>query len=62
MARTGNKFQKRLWDAAVQLWSHGDLKPSDYTMPVLGLVFLKYTDCQFSELEKKLKKNQKEYY
>lgn len=59
MARVGNEFQKKLWEAAVQLWSHGDLKPSDYTMPVLGLVFLKYADHQFSKLEKKLKKSSK---
>lgn len=50
MARINNELQKKLWDAAVQLWSHGDLKPSEYTMPVLGLIFLKYAEYKYKSL------------
>lgn len=56
MARINNDLEKKLWDAAVQLWSHGDLKPSEYTMPVLGLIFLKYADYKFESLGKDVSK------
>lgn len=58
MARISNELQKKLWDAAVQLWSHGDLKPSEYTMPVLGLIFLKYADYKLSSLGENVSKTQ----
>lgn len=56
MSKINSELEKKLWDAAIQLWSHGDLKPSEYTMPVLGLIFLKYADVKFSSLGQNISK------
>ena len=34
------EFEKKLWDAANQLWSNAARKPSEYSPTVLGLIFL----------------------
>jgi type I restriction enzyme M protein len=34
--------------AADQLWANSSLKPSEYSVPVFGLIFLKYADCKTS--------------
>jgi type I restriction enzyme M protein len=34
------EMEKRLWAAADQLWANSPLKPSEYSTPVLGLIFL----------------------
>ncbi len=47
-------IEKRLWDAADQLWTNSGLQPSEYSTPVLALIFLKYADHKFAEAEKKL--------
>ena len=47
-------FEKRLWNAADQLWTNSTLKPSQYSTPVLALIFLKYADHRFAEAEKEL--------
>jgi len=39
-----NHIENRLWAAADQLWANSPLKPSEYSAPVLGLIFLKYAD------------------
>jgi type I restriction enzyme M protein len=54
MSETNGRKQliKALWDSAEQLWSNSDLKPSEYAMPVLGLVFLKYADHKFAHVDK----------
>jgi len=46
---------KALWGSAEQLWSNSDLKPSEYAMPVLGLIFLKYADYKFAQVDKVVK-------
>lgn len=48
------ELQEKLWKAADKLWSNSDLKPSEYTMPVLGLIFLKYVSVEFDEAKKEL--------
>lgn len=50
------KLIKTLWEAAEQLWSNSDLKPSEYAMPVLGLIFLKYADYKFDQIDKIVQK------
>lgn len=45
---------KRLWAAADQLWANTGLKPAEFSLPVLGLIFLKYADKQYAAAEKKL--------
>jgi len=47
-------FEKRLWDAADQLWTNSTLKPSEYSTPVLALIFLRYADHRFAAVEKEL--------
>jgi type I restriction enzyme M protein len=43
-----NDIENRLWAAADQLWANSPLKPSEFSGPVLGLIFLKYADFKFS--------------
>ncbi|MEG4115752.1 MULTISPECIES: type I restriction-modification system subunit M N-terminal domain-containing protein [unclassified Microcoleus] len=38
------KLEKRLWEAADELRANSKLKPSEYSVPVLGLVFLLYAN------------------
>ncbi len=48
MAGTHNEIEKRLWDAADQLRANSRLKSSEYSGPVLGLIFLRFADHRFS--------------
>lgn len=41
--------ENRLWAAANQLWANTGLRPSDFSEPVLGLIFLRYADQRFAE-------------
>jgi len=54
MAAKNNDIEKRLWDAADELRANSKLKASEYSVPVLGLIFLRYADHKFSEAEKEL--------
>lgn len=45
---------KRLWAAADQLWANTDLKPSEFSGPVLGLIFLRYAENKYTAAEEKL--------
>jgi type I restriction enzyme M protein len=47
-------LEKRLWDAADELRANSKLKSSEYSIPVLGLIFLRYADHKFSEAENKM--------
>jgi len=47
-------LEKRLWDAADELRANSKLKSSEYSIPVLGLIFLRYADHKFTEAEKKM--------
>ncbi len=44
-------LEKKLWDAANMLWAGADLKPSEYSPTVLGLIFLRYADVRFAAVE-----------
>ena len=48
------EIEKRLWAAADQLWANSDLKPSEFSTPVLGLIFLRYAEKKYAEAETKL--------
>ncbi|QBC45713.1 hypothetical protein C1H71_11065 [Iodobacter fluviatilis] len=41
-------LETRLWSAADQLWAMTDLKPSEFSTPVLGLLFLRYAETKFA--------------
>jgi GNAT superfamily N-acetyltransferase len=47
-------IEHRLWDAADELRANSHLKESEYSIPVLGLIFLKYADSRFSAVEAEL--------
>lgn len=47
-------IERRLWDVADQLRANSGLKASEYSVPVLGLVFLRYANHKFSETSKVL--------
>ena len=49
-----NEIEKRLWDTADELRANSNLKASDYSVPVLGLIFLRFADHKFSHAEKEL--------
>ncbi|HKI54729.1 MAG TPA: type I restriction-modification system subunit M N-terminal domain-containing protein [Anaerolineales bacterium] len=38
------ELEDRLWDAADRLWANSHLKSSEYSVPVLGLIFLRFAD------------------
>lgn len=46
--------EKRLWEAADQLRANSKLKSSEYSVPVLGLIFLRYADQKFTQAEREL--------
>jgi len=48
------ELENRLWGVADELRANSDLKSSEYSVPVLGLIFLKYADVRFRRLEKTL--------
>jgi type I restriction enzyme M protein len=56
MPATNNEIEKRLWAAADQLWANSNLRPSEFSTPVLGLIFLRYADHKFTDAEAKLAK------
>jgi type I restriction enzyme M protein len=47
-------IENRLWDSADELRANSGLKASEYSIPVLGLIFLKYADSRFSQVEAEL--------
>jgi type I restriction enzyme M protein len=48
-------LEDRLWDAADQLRANSHLKSSEYSIPVLGLIFLRYADVKFAHADEQLK-------
>ncbi|KXK30804.1 MAG: methyltransferase [Candidatus Brocadia sinica] len=53
-----NETEKNLWEAADQLRANSELSSQEYSVPVLGLIFLRYADHKFTEVEKEIKKYQ----
>jgi type I restriction enzyme M protein len=41
-------LEKQLWAAADELRANSQLRAADYSLPVLGLIFLKYADHKFA--------------
>jgi type I restriction enzyme M protein len=52
MAGNNNQIENRLWAAADELRANSKLKSSEYAVPVLGLIFLRYADQKFSVAQK----------
>ncbi len=56
-----NDIEKRLWGAADELRVNSKLKASEYSLPVLGLIFLKYADFRFRHEEQELERKGREH-
>ncbi len=54
MANSNGTLESRLWAAADELRANSKLRASDYSVPVLGLIFLKYADQRFSVARKQI--------
>ena len=52
---TSAEIEKHLWATANTLWADADLKPSEYSPIVLGIIFLLYADIKFSAAEAEMK-------
>lgn len=48
------QLEKQLWGAADELRANSKLKSSEYSVPVLGLIFLRYADHKFAHAKAKL--------
>ena len=51
MPANTTEIEKCLWDAADDLRANSKFKSSEYSMPVLGLIFLRYADHKFEQAE-----------
>jgi type I restriction enzyme M protein len=54
MPANHTELEKRLWGAADELRANSKLKSSEYSVPVLGLIFLRYADHKFVQAQAKL--------
>ena len=54
MATDLKQLQTRLWEAADGLRANSGLRSSEYSTPVLGLIFLRYADLRFSAAREEL--------
>ena len=48
-------LKQRLWSAADKLRANSKLKASDYAEPVLGLIFLRFADFKFQQVDMRLR-------
>lgn len=55
-----NGIEKQLWDAADQLRANSKLSASEYSTPVLGLIFLRFADYKFTLAKNKLESELKD--
>ena len=54
MPANNTEIEKRLWDAADELRANSRLRPSEYYLPVLGLIFLRYADHKFVQADREI--------
>lgn len=47
-------IERRLWESADQLRANSNLSAAEYSVPVLGLIFLRYADHRFARAEEEL--------
>ncbi len=48
------KLEKDLWDIADSFRANTGLKSSEYAIPILGLIFLKFADNRYSRYEEEI--------
>jgi type I restriction enzyme M protein len=54
VSSNNGEIEKKLWAAAEELRANSKLKSSEYSTPVLGLIFLRYADHKFALAETEL--------
>lgn len=55
MSTNYSALETRLWEAADSLRANSNLKASEYSVPVLGMIFLRYADAKFETASQKIK-------
>jgi type I restriction enzyme M protein len=55
-----NEIEKRLWESADQLRANSKLKSSEYSVPVLGLIFLRFADYKFTIAKDEIEKQHRD--
>ena len=58
MATRIQDIEQRLWQAADELRANSKLSSHDYSVPVLGLIFLRYADHRFRQAQEQLEAEQ----
>ncbi|MDQ3019000.1 MAG: N-6 DNA methylase [Bacteroidota bacterium] len=56
MSSHNSQVEKRLWDAADQLRANSNLTSTEYSMPVLGLIFLRHAYNRYLVVAEEIKK------
>jgi type I restriction enzyme M protein len=51
MPSNNGEIEKRLWRAADELGAKTKLKSSEYSVPVLGLIFLRFANFKFLQVK-----------
>lgn len=54
MPGNNSELEKKLWNAADELRANSNLTSSQYSTPVLGIIFLKYADARFAATQAEL--------
>ncbi len=54
MPANHTEIEKKLWASADEMRANSNLKSSEYSVPVLGLIFLRFVDAKFSKVEREL--------
>ena len=54
MNQSGYNIKSRLWKAADELRANSELTSNEYSVPVLGLIFLRYADHKLLAVTKEL--------
>ena len=55
MSTIQNGIENRLWAMADELRANSRLRASEYSTPVLGLIFLRYADHKFTQAEEEIR-------
>ncbi len=57
MATNFNNIADRLWDTVDKLSANTHFRASEYSVPVLGLIFLKFADQKFAAIDRILQEH-----
>jgi len=57
MATNFNHIADRLWDTVDKLSANTHFRASEYSVPVLGLIFLKFADQKFAAIDRILQEH-----